>query len=217
MQARNKPTKKLGLKKPKDPYPGGTEIEVDSFQYLDELHLVRHAKAPPTAKHSKWQVSKDYRVRFDVHTKNGSWTQELVVPRGLYNDLASVPELLWSLIGPIGPHLEASVVHDYLYMAWTDFRPKNARRVDHEFADKVFLAGMRKASNLKRWRRAAIYRAVRWFGWNTFSDKNWQLRDRMTVWLKDLQPDHVRRRATKKGAAGGKRAGRKERVRRGGA
>ena len=66
---------------------------------------------------------------------------EVVVPRGMYTDLASVPKELWSIVGPIGTHLEASVVHDYLYMAWTDFRPRALKR-DWNFADDVFMAGL---------------------------------------------------------------------------
>jgi len=169
-----------------DPYPEAAEAEVSNFAYFDVLHLVRHPQAPPDlGGRAKWQLSHDYRVAFDVAAGGESWRQEFVVPRGLFNDLSSVPPLLWSLVGPIGPHLEASIVHDYLYMAWTDHRD-TPRRADRDFADAVFLAAMRAATDQKRWRRWAIHKAVRAFGWSVFKGKDYKLADKLAEWREYL-------------------------------
>ena len=101
-----------------------------------------------------------------------------------------MPKLLWSIVGPIGSHLEISILHDYLYMAWTDFRPK-ARRDDWDFADEVFRAGLR-ASRVHK--RRLIYLAVHsiFTGWPVFRKKSYTLKKRMEEWLPLLAAGHGR-------------------------
>ena len=83
----------------------------------------------------------------------------LAVPAGLLTDLSSVPRWRRWLVGRIGPHLEASIVHDWLYVAWQveGLEPTARKR---EFAEDVFLAVMRKAGvgSVMSW---LIHRAVR--------------------------------------------------------
>ena len=167
-----------------NPYPAGKIKKISDFECLDELRFRycpknHFQKIPKT----HWQVISDFRVKMTVHPVQGSPVElTITVPRGMHTDLASVPESLWSIVGPIGPHLEASVVHDYLYMAWTDFHPK-AREDDWLFADEVFLAGM-KASKAPK--RNIIYSAVRMFGWKIFRVRTHTLAERMDEWLADL-------------------------------
>lgn len=173
-----------------NPFPDGEIDRISEFEYLDELKFVRHAqvhaKRPPQ---SLWQLSADFRVRMRVHPEDGNpYKLTIKAPHGLYTDLASVPKAFWMIVGPIGPHLEVSIVHDYLYMAWTDFHPK-ARRSDWNFADAIFLAGL-KASNVKE--RNLIHAAVRLAGWPIFRTKSYTLKNRMNVWLKHLQLGHGR-------------------------
>jgi hypothetical protein len=174
-----------------DPFPTGEIRKIRDFEYLDELKLVRHAKVhvkkPPE---SLWQLSANFRARMTVYPKQGTpYPVTIKAPRGLYTDLASVPELLWSLIGPVGPHLEASIIHDYLYMAWTDFRA-TARESDWDFADDVFLAGMRVSKVRKR---PLIYAAVHSpIGWGVFKKKSYTLKERMDQWLPQLGAGHGR-------------------------
>jgi hypothetical protein len=125
-----------------------------------------------------------------VHPKGDSpYTLTVKAPRGLYTDLASVPDALWSLVGPIGRHLEISIIHDYLYMAWTDFRT-GAERRDWEFADEVFRAGL-KVSKVRR--RTLIYAIVHSpIGWNVFRKKPYTLKERMEAWLPNLAAGHGR-------------------------
>jgi len=174
-----------------DPFPAGKIDKITNFTYLDELKFVRHAQVhvDKTPK-SLWQLSANFRVSMTVHPKQGApYPLTIKAPRGLYTDLASVPKLLWPIVGPIGPHLEAAIVHDYLYMAWTDFRPKAEKR-DWDFADEVFYAGM-KAS--KVYKRKIIYLAVHSpIGWAVFRKKRYTLKERMEDWLPLLAASHGR-------------------------
>ena len=56
-------------------------------------------------------------------------------------DLASVPPVFRWYVGRVGRHLEASVVHDWLYVAWQHYElaPADDMRL---FSDKVMLAAM---------------------------------------------------------------------------
>lgn len=74
---------------------------------------------------------------------------------GFSTDFASVPRIFWSVVGPIGKHTKASVIHDWLY-----FHTAGSRK----WADQVFLEAM-KVSGTPWWKRRLCYRAVRLFGW----------------------------------------------------
>lgn len=173
-----------------DPYPK-TEIErVSDFKYLDELLFVRHAKVhvnkPPK---SIWQLAQKFRVSLTVHPKDENpYPLDLEAPRGMMTDLASVPQAFWWFAGPIGPHLEASIIHDYLYMAWTDHRDAALKR-DRDFADEVFKKGLSKSEAPKR---TVIHRAVRLAGWSVFKSKPYTFEERMNDWLPLLEDGHNR-------------------------
>ena len=176
-----------------DPFPASDIDDIADFEYLDELAFVRHARVhvdkPPK---SLWQLAARFRVRMTVHPTDGDpYPLTIEAPRGLHTDLASVPDALWSIVGPIGPHLEASVVHDYLYMAWTDFRTRPAER-DWDFADAVFLAGM-AVSKVSRFQRELIHTVVHSpIGWSVFRKKTYTLKERMEDWLPHLDTGHRR-------------------------
>ena len=177
-----------------DPFPAGEIDDIADFTYLDELAFVRHAEVhvhkPPE---SLWQLAADFRVSMTVVPSDGAaYPLTLLAPRGLCTDLSSVPQPFWSFLGPIGAHLEVSIVHDYLYMAWTDFREEDeVRRRDWDFADTLFRVGM-KASGVGGIKRALAYRAVRMFGWPVFRAKSYTLANRMADWLPLLDAGHGR-------------------------
>ncbi len=127
-----------------DPFPATAITDITGLEYLDELKFARHARVHvKKTPQSLWQLSADFRAGMTVHPKDGDpYPLTIKAPRGLYTDLASVPGALWSIVGPIGTHLEASIIHDYLYMAWTDFRAQAVKR-DWDFADTMFLAAMK--------------------------------------------------------------------------
>lgn len=148
-----------------NPYPDGP-VSVVKFSYLTPLVLQRCINSVKTrhGEDADYLVSEDFRIRY--RTDAGAW-HDLVVPSGFPTDLASVPRVARAIVDRVGPHLEASIVHDYLYVAWKDIPDRGARKDDWKFADDLFLAGMVEA-RVPRFRRWIIYRAVRMFGWSVY-------------------------------------------------
>jgi len=146
-------------------------VRITDLEYLDKLRFLRHGPG-------HWQLLSDFRVKILVD----GVPRTLTAPRGMMTDLASVPKILWSIAGPLGKHLEAAIIHDYLYMEWTD-RYGRATRKDWNFADDVFRAGM-KASGVGWLRRNLMYSAVHSsIGWKTFKTKPRTFSNRMKEWL----------------------------------
>ncbi len=143
-----------------NPYPDFDGFEIDGFEYIEPLVVRRHpSEVRPGA---LWEVSEDYRVAYRL---NGARIT-LLVPKGTPTDFSTVPAPLRPIVSRVGAHLEASIVHDYLYDAWAGFRTEPLER-DRLFADKVFRAGL-VAARVPAWRRALMYRSVRRFGWRRF-------------------------------------------------
>lgn len=90
-------------------------------------------------------------LRFEI----GPWA--VVVPQGFEFDMASVPRLLWPLIGPHELSPAATALHDHLYDAGG---PVSRREADRAFAE---LAA--RHQHVAEWRVTAAYLAVRLFGW----------------------------------------------------
>jgi hypothetical protein len=105
----------------------------------------------------------------------------IILKDGTLTDGASVPRLFWSLIPPYGRHFISAIFHDELYRRncfglveklvndkWVLVQPgqdilKNCRR----FADEIFRDVM-EYFQVPQWKRATMYRAVRWFGWKAY-------------------------------------------------
>lgn len=149
---------------PFPPEPGWKTIA--SFKYDSNLHVVRLKNGiPSVAREAQYIVAKDYRVSFDLDGVRNSIT----VPRGMLTDFASVPKWFRSIVGRVGPHLEASIVHDYLYIAWqiAGIRPTDDMR---RFADELMLEAMKAAR--MRFKSMLIYGAVRAGGHGVFYKKD---------------------------------------------
>ena len=139
-------------------------VSVDGFEYLDDLHLTRKIQAVQRrcCEDAKYVLAKQYRCKIAVSGVGGSRELEVAVPKGFLTDLCSVPPLARWLVSRVGPHLEACIVHDWLYSAWEveGIRPKQRMR---SFADDVLRAAMAEAKVGCR-QQSMIDRAVRWFG-----------------------------------------------------
>lgn len=153
-------------------------VKVLHFTYFDDLLLTRKIAAVKNRKSedANYVVTKDYCSEVTIQDQNGNQSQfPIEVPRCLITDLASVPKLARWFVGRVGPHLEASIVHDWLYVAWQDnvpqvqnLTPTDAMRC---FADEVYLVGMR-AAKVSRWKSWLIHKAVRISGKSSFYAKN---------------------------------------------
>ncbi len=146
-----------------NPYPDKGWTQKSKFEYATPLHLYRKIEAVQIreGEDADYIVWRDYTVRFKLD--NEDEPREITVPRGMLTDLASVPRVARSVVGRVGPHLEASIVHDFLYIAWQDLEGRGPRDEDREFADELMRVALEEAG-VSGWQRFLIYRAVSWFG-----------------------------------------------------
>jgi len=112
----------------------------------------------------------DYPVELTI----GGLPFTVVVPEGMTTDMASVPRWARSIIGRVGPHLEACIVHDWLYIAW-QLQDRMPTRNDWKFANRVMYAGL-KSAKCSWVTRVGMWIAMEfpYFSWSVFKgrDKN---------------------------------------------
>lgn len=121
-------------------YPAEGAVVGESF-YVDDLHLTRMAGSlKRNDAEISYIVARPYHFLVEVNGK----AHKILVPAGLKTDLASVPRCFRNIVGRVGRHLEASIVHDWLYVAWqvTGVMPQ---RHMWRFANDVMYSAMRKA------------------------------------------------------------------------
>ena len=112
-------------------------------------------------------VMKPFEVSFKLDEKEEHCIK---VPKGMVTDLTSVPRGFRWYVSRVGKHLEAAILHDYLYIAWQIFKIKPTKDMQR-FSDKIMFAAM-KASGVGRTKRTLIYKAVSWRGHKAFFSKN---------------------------------------------
>ena len=102
-------------------------------------------------------------VRLDADFTAPVWVDdgisiEITVPKGFHSDGASVPAILWPIIGPpIGsPHLIPAIIHDYLC--------SKARTYPQRVMSDAIFFHMLWVYEVPYWKRCAMYLGVRWFG-----------------------------------------------------
>ncbi len=151
-------------------------VEVIEFNYESDLFLTRKIERVKArrGKDANYVVAEDYRATVRIRSpENGSERDfPIRVPAGLVTDLCSVPPIARCFVSRVGPHLEASIVHDWLYVAWQVEEGEGKTETNRKFADDVFRAAMKKA-NVNSFKCWAMYRAVRCFGGSAFFDEDW--------------------------------------------
>ena len=149
-----------------NPYPQQAWREITRFSYDGPLTLYRAKDAVKTrrGKDALYVVFRPYTVRFAL---DGKEQPPITVPKGMLTDLSSVPAAFRSVVGRVGPHLEASIVHDFLYIAWQDLPGYRPRDEDRRFADVLMRQAMQEAK-VGSVIRALVYRAVRLGGGSAF-------------------------------------------------
>ena len=153
-----------------NPYPQEPWGEITRFSYDAPLVLYRAKNAVKNrnGKDALYVVFRPYTIRFELDDRK---EREITVPRGMLTDLSSVPAAFRSIVGRVGPHLEASIVHDFLYIAWQDLAPYKPTEQDRRFADALMRQAMKEAK-VGYVIRELIYRAVRLGGSGFFFDRN---------------------------------------------
>lgn len=102
----------------------------------------------------------------------------ITVPAEFVTDLASIPQVLWNILPPIGAYDAAAVVHDYLYtlggfqrslvmgvpppLTWTE-------PVERAQADSILLEAM-DVCQVVAWKKRLIYAGVRVGGWHAWNE-----------------------------------------------
>lgn len=84
----------------------------------------------------------------------------ITVPVGFKTDFASIPQILWNILPPVGRYDRAAVVHDFLYQTQKYTRAQS----DATLHEAMFVL------NVQGWRRKAIYAGVRVGGWHAWSE-----------------------------------------------
>lgn len=152
------------------PYPSGP-VKVLGFSYKDDIHLTRKMVKVQTrrGRDANYLVSQDYHATVKIRQHGKISPFPICVPKDYETDLASVPRWGRWLVSRVGPHLEASVIHDWLFEAWHLCTPPLKPTEDiRRFADDVFLAAMVEAK-VSGWQRRLMLAAVRTcFGKRTF-------------------------------------------------
>ena len=153
-----------------NPYPEQSGGKITDFEYVSPLVLYRAKDANEIRggkEDSNYVVACPYLVKYKLDNK----LRFIEVPQGMLTDLASVPRGFRWLVGRVGPHLEASIFHDYLYIAWQDIAGYRAQPKDFAFANRLMGAAMVKAK-VVWWRRILILMAVWIFGWIVYFIRN---------------------------------------------
>jgi len=119
------------------------------------------------------QLLGDYRMLYKREGETNFTT--LTAPRGMFHDFASIPNIvsiLPSFQRHEGPHVPASIIHDYLFLCWSDW-VESRKEVPESwfyFANRIFSAGMHHFGT-DRHIRSGMFNAVNSaIGWETFRD-----------------------------------------------
>ena len=149
----------------RNPYPSRAWHEIQEFSYDSDLHLMRlRRRLPGLRRSAQYIVEEPYTVSFRLDTE--AKRRCITVPAGMLTDLTSVPRCFRWYAGRVGRHLEAAIVHDFLYVAWQDVKNVCPDENMRFFADRLMLAAMKAAGMLGK--AHVIYRAVRTGGRSAF-------------------------------------------------
>jgi hypothetical protein len=157
-----------------NPYPEKDSWnKITKFEYTDCLCLKRFPQAvrvhhdPDLDIDAEFVVAEPYSISYslDQGTK-----RTITVPQGFLSDGVSV----FGNNSDTRQYLEASIIHDYLYVAWQYLEPpheRKARKWDQKFADKLFHIALLKSDVgvADAW---LMYKAVRSFGWSQYKEKD---------------------------------------------
>lgn len=150
-----------------NPYPP-SDVRVTEVKSHGHLVLLRLKEKPKSdiKGDANYVLAGDYKISWK--DDRGNW-KDISVPQGMMTDFASVPWWARRIINRVGPWLEATVVHDFLCIAWKtmDGEWTPARR---KFADDIMYATM-KADGVK-FKRHIIWGAIRAYGnWTSLVDR----------------------------------------------
>jgi hypothetical protein len=177
----------------RNPYPEQWET-VSDFSYDTDLYLARARKALVDGRNreAEYIVAAEYRCSCRVDGR--PWP--IVVPSGMLTDLTSSPRVARAIVNRVGPHLEAAIVHDFLFLAWQDLPGHGARRSDFRFANVVMREAM-AAAGISVVVRSLIFATVSSpVAWQTFIGANpkpryVRYREKVVLWDAPAESDVI--------------------------
>ncbi len=158
-----------------NPYPmKNSWHDITKVNFVDRLVLTRLTKAvrarhgPDLEVDAEFIVCEPFRLEYKFDRSEKSRT--VTVREGFLSDGVSV----LGNSDRTSDCLEASIVHDYLYVAWQFLEPPNERKprkYDQTFADRLFYKTLLASgiSNATSW---VMYQSVRTFGWSTYKERD---------------------------------------------
>lgn len=162
------------MRKLPNPYPTKNSWDqVTNVMFVDDLVVkrfpiaVRAQHDPGVEIDAEFIVSEPFRLSYNLDNGKG---REVTVPKGFLSDGVSV---LGNNEGT-RRFLEASIVHDYLYVAWQFLEAPHERKPakwDQQFADKLFYRALLE-SNVDSGTAWLMYKAVRSFGWSQYKERD---------------------------------------------
>lgn len=110
-----------------------------------------------------WHLLEDYRL------PDGRCT--ITIPAGFSFDLSSVPRVLWWILASFELGIAAPLVHDFLYCHGGRVRSytRPSREYSRVGADRLFRRVM-ELEGVAKTNRLIAYKAVRWFGGNSWHE-----------------------------------------------
>ncbi|MDE2790899.1 MAG: DUF1353 domain-containing protein [Paracoccaceae bacterium] len=158
-----------------NPYPAkGSWNKITDFAFVGDLVVKRFSEALRIRHGSDLETDAEFVVcePYQISYRLDRGEQRTVtVEKGFLSDGVSV-------LGNnerTRKYLEASIVHDYLYVAWQFLETPHERRPrkwDQKFADKLFHIALLKSPKVTPDEAWFIYRAVKSFGWSTYREKD---------------------------------------------
>ena len=124
-----------------DPYPPRFR-RVRYLRQETDLMIARPRARlrPQHDREEEYVVLRDFTVAFEVDGRE--W--RVTAPAGMLTDLATSRWFTKPVLGRVGPHLEAAIIHDYLSIAWQDVTARRdrrrPRRGDFEFSNAAMMA-----------------------------------------------------------------------------
>ncbi|MGG7565359.1 DUF1353 domain-containing protein [Rhodovulum sp. DZ06] len=124
-----------------DPYPPRFK-SVKFLRQDSDLMIARPRLRlrPDEDRETEYVLAHDFSVTFDVDGRE--WT--VTAPAGMLTDLATSRWFTKPILGRVGPHLEAAILHDYLSIAWQDVSTRKdrarPRKGDFEFSNAAMMA-----------------------------------------------------------------------------
>ena len=100
-----------------------------------------------------WKIQKEIKIELS----NGKF---IVIPKGFYYDMSTVPKWLWSIVRPYNDGLLGYLIHDYLYI----YRDHGMTRKQCD-KEMLFWTNITNENKFDNYLRYLVVRLLGWIWW----------------------------------------------------